>query len=64
MAHKKRRQAGKRQLAIRMTATMIKAGVEQLVQFNRDFEREEDAVARIYRAMRLKADEVPSEDKH
>jgi hypothetical protein len=40
--------------AIEITPEMIEAGVAQLLGFNRDFESEEDAVMRIYMAMRIK----------
>lgn len=41
---------GKRRNA-EITPKMIDAGVSELLAFHRDFEREEDAVVRIYAAM-------------
>ena len=38
-----------------ITPEMIEAGVAALVEFNRNYEREESAVVRIYGAMRSKA---------
>lgn len=50
MAHKKRRQAGK-SLELKITKRMLEAGEEALAGFNPEFERYEDRVARIFKAM-------------
>ena len=39
------------EIDIEVTPEMIEAGVSELVRFNPDFEREEDAVHRIFQAM-------------
>lgn len=51
---------------VEITPEMVKAGVEALYQHNPDFEAEEDAVSRIYRAMheaRWAARSQPKEGK-